>query len=114
MPRLTRRFSIIRPQVYTLKEVLSLIAIGSSGDSRAQFYNLVGTTIFSKVHLEHVLPTLRSRINCPQLQQFRRSLQGLVASSEDGGAFSTGVREQVARCDAERALRLAITLHRPL
>src|SRR5215208_493235 len=59
-------------------------------------------------------PLLNSRSDSSESPRLSGTLRGLVASSEDGGAFSTGVRWQVARSDAQRALRLAITLHRPL
>ena len=60
-------------------------------------------------------PTLlHSRIDPCEPHHPSGALLGLVASSVDGGVDSTRVREQVARCDAQRALRLAITLHRPL
>src|SRR5215211_1436561 len=59
-------------------------------------------------------PLLDSRIDSWESPHLSGTLRGLVASSKDGGAFSTGVRWQVAWCDAQRTLRLAITLHRPL
>jgi hypothetical protein len=54
-------------------------------------------------------PHCYSRIDSCEPHHRSGALRGLVASSEDGGVHPTGVREQVARRCAERALRLAIS-----
>jgi hypothetical protein len=54
-------------------------------------------------------PRSYSRIDSCEPHHRSGAFRGLVASSEDGGVVPTGVRKQVARRCAERALRLAIS-----